>query len=92
MKCFMRQIIYDNNNIHLNFLASYANMKLNKESIHLINTLTDRQVVLYGSESVLVKLYSMLQVGITDETLLELLDKIGAGEQFEVLIQEGLIE
>lgn len=88
----MRQVIYDYNNIHLNYLASYANMELHKESIHLINTLTDRQVILSGSETILVELYGMLQTGITDEELLNLLDKIGVREQYELLLQEGLIE
>lgn len=88
----MKQVFYNSNNIYLNYLGAYAQAQFICGNLCLINTLTDRQVVLKGKEQKLHQLHHLLKEGASDEMLMNLLAEMRLYGKYEVLLQEGLIE
>lgn len=88
----MKQYIYNLNMIEKNYLASYADALFINNRLFLINTLTDRQVMLEGEREDLQQLLLALEKGVSDEDLNLLLIKCNAERVLETLLREGLLE
>ncbi len=88
----MEQYFYKSNMIEKNYLASYADAFFMNNKLFLINTLTDRQVMLEGEKDSLQQLLLALNRGISDEDLNLLLVKCNAEGILETLLREGLVE
>ena len=88
----MKQYIYNADTIKTNFLASYADAIIKENRLFLVNILTDRQILIEGSHSLLKHLVLKLENGISDEELLYLLSELGVQNLLEVLLREGMIE
>lgn len=88
----MRQVLYDLQNIKLNYLGAYVNAVIENENLYMVNTLTNRQVVIRGEAIKLRKLLDLLLEGATDEDLIKCLSEMGLKDQYEVWLREGLIE
>lgn len=88
----MKQYRYNLDNIHKNYLASYANILLESNKLSFINTLTDRQVVLCGESDSLQHLRLALENGATDEELCTLLSTFHVENLMDILVAEGMIE
>lgn len=88
----MKQYIYNADTIKKNFLASYADAIIKENRLFLVNILTDRQILIEGSHSLLKHLVLKLENGISDEELLYLLSEMGVQNLLEVLLREGMIE
>lgn len=88
----MKQYLYTAENVQKNFLASYADAWIRGGRLFLVNTLTDRQMILAGERGQLEALLLALHQGVSDEKLQVLLEAIGAQKDLEMLFQEGLVE
>ena len=88
----MKQYIYNVDTIKKNFLASYADAIIKENRLFLVNILTDRQILIEGSHSLLEPLGLKLENGISDGELLYLLSELGVQNLLEVLLREGMIE
>lgn len=88
----MKQYIYNADTIKKNFLASYADAIIRENRLFLVNILTDRQILIEGSHSLLERLVLKLENGISDEELLYLLSELGVQNLLELLLREGMIE
>lgn len=88
----MKQYIYNVDTIKKNFLASYADAIIKENRLFLVNILTDRQILIEGSHSLLEHLVLKLENGISDGELLYLLSELGVQNLLEVLLREGMIE
>ncbi len=88
----MKQYRYNLDNIHKNYLASYANILLKGNELSFINTLTDRQVMLSGEKDSLQYLCLALERGVTDEELCTLLTAFHIENLMDILVAEGMIE
>ena len=88
----MKQYIYNVDTIKKNFLASYADTIIKENKLFLVNILTDRQILVEGSHSLLEQFVLKLENGISDGELLYLLSELGVQNLLEVLLREGMIE
>lgn len=88
----MRQVFYDERNINLDYAGAYTVMRLFDDRLLLANTLTGRQAVIRGGRNDLDELRRMLQEGAEEDSLEKLLDGMGLPGQYDVLLQEGMIE
>ncbi len=88
----MKQYIYNVDTIKKNFLASYADTIIKENKLFLVNILTDRQILVEGSHSLLEQFVLKLENGISDEELLYLLSELCVQNLLEVLLREGMIE
>ena len=88
----MKQYIYNVDTIKKNFLASYADTIIKENKLFLVNILTDRQILVEGSHSLLEQFVLKLENGISDEELLYPLSELGVQNLLEVLLREGMIE
>ena len=88
----MKQYIYNVDTIKKNFLASYADTIIKENKLFLVNILTDRQILVEGSHSLLEQFVLKLENGISDEELLYLLSELGVQNLLEGLLREGMIE
>ncbi len=88
----MRQYIYNEDSIKKNYIASYADTTIKGNQLFIANILTDRQILIEGSNSLLKHLVVKLEDGIFDEELLSLLSELGVQNLLEVLLREGMIE
>lgn len=88
----MKQYFYEEDMVGKNYLASYAEANLAGDRLFLINTLTDRQMMLGGDRAALKQLFISLQNGISDDGLELALSRCNAGGQLETLLREGLVE
>lgn len=88
----MRQYIYNAEIVNKNFLASYADVIIKDNRMFLVNTLTDRQVLIKGDHILLEKLALKLETGVPDDELVRLLSELEIENSLEMLLREGLIE
>ena len=88
----MKQYLYTEETVQKNFLASYADAWIRGGHLFLVNTLTDRQMILSGERGQLEALLLALHQGVSDETLQVRLEANGAQKDLEALLQEGLVE
>lgn len=88
----MKQYIYNKESIKKNYIASYADAIIKGNKLFLVNILTDRQILIEGSRSLLENLVLRLENGVCDEELLHLLSELGVQNLLEVLLREGMIE
>lgn len=88
----MQQYFYTKDNVGKNYLSPYTNTVLDDNVLLLTNTLTDRNVVIKGSNDLLQQLIVFLKQGICDEELEEFLKQFNITDLMNILIQEGIIE
>ena len=88
----MKQYLYTEETVQKNFLASYADAWIRGGRLFLVNTLTDRQMILSGEKGQLEALLLALHQGVSDTELQLLLEAIGAQKDLEALFREGLVE
>lgn len=88
----MRQVLYDLQNIKLNYLGAYVNTHIENGCLYMVNTLTNRQIIVKGETFRLQKLLGLLLDGVADEVLINCLSEMGSAGQYEVWLREGLIE
>ena len=88
----MKQYKYHEDMLTKNFLASYADYIIIDNNLFLINTLTDRQILIKGEITLLKQLVQKLEAGVSDEELMDLLYKLKLTYLLKILLREGLIE
>ena len=88
------QIVYNKNNINLNYLNNYVKFFIDDNYLYLYNTLYNKKVVLKSSNNNLKELLTALHRGTNYEQLLKILQKISEKPRdlYEYLLQNFIVE
>ena len=88
------QVIYNKNNINLNYLNNYVQFFINDDYLYLYNTLYNKQIALKSSNSNLKELLNALHHGTTYQKLIKILQKISETPKnlYEYLLQNFIVE
>jgi len=88
------QVVYNKNNINLNYLNSYVKFFLDGNYLCLYNTLYNKKVILKSSNNNLKNLLEALHRGVNYKQLIKILQKISVKPRdlYEYLLQNFIVE
>ncbi len=88
------QVVYNKNNINLNYLNNYVKYFVNDDCLYLYNTLYNKKIILKSSNNNLQELLMKLHRGINYKQLIKILQKISNKPEnlYEYLLQNFIVE
>ncbi len=88
------QIVYNKNNINLNYLNNYVKFFIDDGYLYLYNTLYNKEVILKSSNNNLKELLTALHRGTNYKQLIKILKKISEKPKnlYEYLLRNFIVE
>ena len=88
------QVVYNKNNINLNYLNSYVKYFIEDDYLYLYNTIYNKKVILKSSNNNLKELITILCQGTNYNQLIKALQKISENPEslYEYLLQNFIVE
>jgi len=88
------QIVYNKNNINLNYLNSYVKVFIDDSYLYLYNTIYNKEVILKCSNNIINELLTALYRGTNYKQLIKILRKISDKPKklYEYLLQNFIVE
>lgn len=88
------QVVYNENNVNLNYLNAYVKFFIDDDYLYLYNTLYNKKVILKSSNNNLKELLTVLRRGINYKQLIGILQKISDKPKnlYEYLLQNFIVE
>lgn len=88
------QIVYNKNNINLNYLNNYVKFFLDGNCLYLHNTIYNKKVILNGKNDDLKEFIVVLHRGINYSKFIKVLEKLSNSptELYEYLLQNFIVE
>ncbi len=88
------QVVYNKNNINLNYLNNYVKFFIDDDYLCLYNTLYNKKVVLKSSNNNLKELLTALHRGTNYKQVIKILQKISDNPKdlYEYLLQNFIVE